>query len=71
MPMLPEVKHLMGAAFEEFGNPSSTHQLGTRAKGLLDRARKQVAALLNAKPEEISFTSCGTESNNWSRSGSK
>jgi len=41
--MLPEVTQLMGAAFEEFGNPSSIHQLGTRAKGLLERARKQVA----------------------------
>ncbi|MBI4004412.1 MAG: cysteine desulfurase [Candidatus Omnitrophica bacterium] len=66
-PLLPEVKQVM-AAVEE-GNPSSIHQAGQRAKQRLEQARKQVALLINAKPEEISFTSCGTESNNWALRG--
>lgn len=48
-----------------YGNPSSTHTKGREAKALLDRARAQVAAALGAKPEEIVFTSCGSESDNW------
>jgi cysteine desulfurase len=66
-PLLPEVQQVM-AAVEE-GNPSSIHQAGQRAKQRLEQARKQVALLLNAKPEEIYFTSCGTESNNWAITG--
>jgi len=66
-PLLLEVQQVM-AALEE-GNPSSIHQAGQRAKQRLEQARKQVALLLNAKPEEISFTSCGTESNNWALRG--
>lgn len=50
-------------------NPSSLHQAGQEAKRALETARKQVAALINAKPDEISFTSCGTESNNWAIRG--
>lgn len=64
MPLLPEVKAAMAAALESLGNSSSIHQAGRQAKAALERARGQVAALLHAKPEEISFTSCGTESNN-------
>ncbi|MBQ0134282.1 MAG: cysteine desulfurase [Clostridiales bacterium] len=48
-----------------YGNPSSTHTKCREAKALLDRARAQVAAALGAKPEEIVFTSCGSESDNW------
>ncbi|NIA08275.1 MAG: aminotransferase class V-fold PLP-dependent enzyme [Nitrospiraceae bacterium] len=47
-----------------WGNPSSGHRLGQRAKKALESARTQVASLINADPEEISFTSGGTESNN-------
>lgn len=50
-------------------NPSALHQAGQEAKRALETARKQVAALINAKPDEISFTSCGTESNNWAIRG--
>ncbi|WP_203361471.1 cysteine desulfurase family protein [Bacillus sp. REN10] len=49
---------------EFFGNPSSLHQLGLEAEKLLTGARRQVASLVGAKPEEILFTSGGTESNN-------
>src|SRR5437773_4006441 len=49
-----------------YGNPSSAHSAGIEVRTAIDRAREQVAALLGtALPEEIAFTSCGTESDNW------
>jgi len=47
-----------------FGNPSSTHWFGIQTKKAVEEARKQVANLINCKPDEIIFTSGGTESNN-------
>jgi len=47
-----------------FGNPSSSYAIGIKNQQAISRARKQVATLINAKPEEITFTSGGTESNN-------
>ncbi len=64
-PLLPEVRQAMAAWLEKFGNPSSIHAEGREAKRALEQARRQVALLINAKPEEIYFTSCGSESNNW------
>jgi cysteine desulfurase len=52
-----------------FGNPSSLHQLGVDAFQVLTKARAQVASLLSVQPEEIFFTSGGTESNNWAIKG--
>src|SRR6476660_3004735 len=49
---------------ENFGNPSSVHAFGQRARAAVDRARREVAALINARPNEIVFTSGGTEANN-------
>jgi len=49
---------------DEFGNPGSLHQKGVMAKNALDDARKKVADILSAMPDEIIFTSSGTESNN-------
>ncbi len=49
---------------ETFGNASSIHHYGQQARGAVDKARHQVAALINARPNEIVFTSGGTESNN-------
>ncbi|HEY9765297.1 MAG TPA: cysteine desulfurase family protein [Chroococcales cyanobacterium] len=49
---------------EIFGNPSSPHEAGRRARNALDQARDQVAAVLGAKSSELFFTSGGTESNN-------
>lgn len=49
---------------EEFGNPSSSHWFGIGPKRAVIHARKQVASLLNCDPEEIIFTSGGTEANN-------
>lgn len=50
---------------ENYGNPSSTHAMGRNAKRALDESRAQVAASLGAKPEEVFFTSCGSEGDNW------
>lgn len=49
---------------EVFGNPSSVHQVGRRARALLDDARDRVARVWRCKPSEVVFTSGGTESNN-------
>ena len=48
----------------EFGNPSNSYELGQIARRAVESARKQVAELIGAKNSEISFTSCGSESNN-------
>jgi len=48
----------------QYGNPSSIHQFGRKAKNAIQKARKQVSALIGAEPDEILFTSGGTESNN-------
>ena len=50
---------------EDFGNPSSTHSFGRNAKSILELSRKSIAKLLNVSSQEIIFTSCGTEANNW------
>ena len=48
-----------------FGNPSSLHALGTKANEVLQSSRAQIAKLIGAKPDEIYFTSGGTEGDNW------
>lgn len=50
---------------EDYGNPSSTHYFGRRAKEILDTARENVAAAIGADASEIYFTSGGTEADNW------
>jgi cysteine desulfurase len=61
----PEVVKAMLPYFDvQYGNPSSIHQFGRKAKNAIQKARKQVAALIGAEPDEILFTSGGTESNN-------
>ncbi|MCF0135243.1 MAG: cysteine desulfurase [Lachnospiraceae bacterium] len=50
---------------ERFGNPSSLHEEGQQAQKALEGARRRIAALLEAEPGEIFFTSGGTESDNW------
>ena len=49
---------------ESFGNPSSIHRYGQKAETAVDDAREKVAAVLHCRPEEILFTSCGSESDN-------
>jgi cysteine desulfurase len=66
----PEVIAAMRPFFEEeFGNPSSSHYYGIQPKQAVIKARAQIAALLNCRPEEIIFTSGGTESNNFAIKG--
>ncbi len=50
---------------ENYGNPSSIYEVAGRSKEALDTARAQVADVIGAKPEEIYFTGCGTEADNW------
>ena len=61
----PEVIAAMRPFLEtEFGNPSNSHWYGIRPKKAVEAARQQVAGLLNCQPQEVFFTSGGTESNN-------
>ena len=50
---------------DDFGNPSSTHGFGRNGKNILELSRKSIAKCLNVSAQEIIFTSCGTEANNW------
>ena len=54
---------------EHYGNPSSIYTIGREAAMAIEDARKKVAAALNARPEEIYFTGCGSESDNWAIKG--
>lgn len=64
-PILPEVFEAMRPYFcEEWGNPSSTYKFGSKLKAVIETARAQVAELIGARPTEMIFTSCATESNN-------
>lgn len=64
-PVLPEVAAEVARAMGEvWANPSSVHAEGRAARVLVERARRQVAALIGAEPEEIVFTSGGTEADN-------
>ena len=54
---------------EEFGNPSSGHRYAVKPRQALNTARRQVAGLLRCMPEEVVFTSGGTEANNWAIAG--
>ncbi len=64
-PLCAEAKEAMIAALELYGNPSSTHSEGRKAKALVERVRKEIAAALNCLPAEVIFTSGGTEADNW------
>jgi cysteine desulfurase len=64
-PLAPEARSAVTRALgDDFGNPSSVHQYGQRAKGLLDEARSAVAELIDGDPSEIVFTGSGTEADN-------
>lgn len=69
-PIDPEVADaMMPFLKQKFGNPSSSHWFGITTRKALINAREQVADLINCKPEEIVFTSGGTESNNYALRG--
>jgi cysteine desulfurase len=66
-PLAPEVFEAMKPYLvEQYGNASSIHWYGQQAKAAIETAREQVAKLINARPNEIAFTSGGTESDNTS-----
>jgi cysteine desulfurase len=67
-PLRPEARAAMVDALDVFGNPSSVHAEGRRARALIDDAREAVAALAGAKPAEVVFTSGATEANVWALS---
>ncbi len=70
MPVYPQVFEAMVPYFKEYyGNPSSIHEDGEKAREALEEARGKVARLIGAQEEEIIFTSCGTESNNLALKG--
>ncbi len=70
-PLLAEaVAAMMPYLTHEFGNPSSSHPYGRRAHDAVERARAQVAELAGAEPDEVVFTSGGTEANNLAIFGS-
>jgi cysteine desulfurase len=69
-PLHPDVAGLMTRLLtEEFGNPSSVHTFGQRAKAALDEARSRVAALIDAEPGDVVFTAGGTEADNFAIRG--
>lgn len=69
-PVDAEVIAAMSSAMSEgWGNPSSTHADGRNAKFLIEEARERVAGLMNSSPDEIHFTSGGTEADNWALRG--
>ena len=65
----PVADRMMAVLREEFGNPSSVHHFGQRAKSVVDEARSAVAELIGGDPTEIIFTSGGTESDNFALRG--
>ncbi|MGD0883963.1 MAG: cysteine desulfurase family protein [Thermodesulfovibrionales bacterium] len=70
-PVDPDVADVMlSAVRSNYGNPSSLHAMGTRARTSMEKARSQIAELVGVLPEEIFFTSGGTESNNLAVIGS-
>ncbi len=69
-PLDPAVAAVMEPwGLDGFGNPHSAHMWGYKAKAAVERAREQVAGLINAPVESIAFTSGATESNNWALKG--
>src|SRR5579859_3795055 len=74
-PMRPEAIVAMAAELAELGNPSSLHAYGRRARRVVEESREQIAKVFGARPNEVIFTSGGTEADNlavkglyWSRS---
>lgn len=63
------VKEAIVKALDIYGNPSSLYALGGEAKTAIETARETIANCIGAKPNEIYFTSCGSESDNWAIKG--
>ena len=70
-PILPAVAEAVVEALATTGNPSSVHEFGRAARGLVEDARERVAALAGADPSGVIFTSGGTEANNLALGGDR
>lgn len=69
-PIKREVLEAMMPYFtDKYGNPSSIYSIGGQSRNAIERAREKVSKVFNAKPQEIFFTSCGSESDNWAIKG--
>ena len=64
-PICEAAKRVIINSIDDFGNPSSSHELGRQARVLIEDARERIAKCINAEPEEIYFTSGGSEANTW------
>ncbi|MBD5149209.1 MAG: cysteine desulfurase [Oscillibacter sp.] len=65
-PVPEEVARAMVSVLtEQFGNPSAQYELGRQAKLLVDQSRSTIARALDCRPDQVVFTSCGTEGDNW------
>lgn len=68
-PLCEAAKKSIIEHLDDFGNPSSSHELGRQARVLIEDARERIAKCINAEPEEIYFTSGGSEANTWALNG--
>lgn len=68
-PLRAEAREASARAADALGNPSSVHAEGRAARGLIDRAREELAQAIGARPAELVFTSCATEANNLALKG--
>jgi cysteine desulfurase len=68
-PLHPRVAAAMQGALESYGNPSSAHWAGAPARSIIEDSRRQIASLLGCEPDEVIFTSGGTEANNLALKG--
>lgn len=68
-PMCDASKKAILEHLDDFGNPSSAHELGRKARLLIEDARERIAKCINAEPNEIYFTSGGSEANTWALNG--
>lgn len=64
-PICEAAKEVIRKHLNDFGNPSSSHELGRQARVLIEDARERIAKCVNAEPDEIYFTSGGSEANTW------
>lgn len=69
-PICDAAKKAIIEHLNDFGNPSSNHELGHKARVLIEDARERIAKCINADPDEIYFTSGGSEANTWALRGS-
>ena len=64
-PMCEAAKEAIREHLDDFGNPNSSHELGRKSRLLIEDAREKIAKCINAEPNEIYFTSGGSEANTW------